>query len=112
LNTHPQLHEKNRLTVVFRVEPACLGPEGDQKIEEFCRYAQQKLAIQDAHFVSCRIVPRYDNSLLEMEYSIAEKRLNGDQVTRYMEVFQACPNTFENNLNDEVTQLINDFLGY
>jgi hypothetical protein len=112
LNTHPQIPHKSKLTVVFRIEPACLGPEGDQKIEEFCRYAQQKLAIPDAHFVSCRIVPRYDNSLLEMEYLISEKRLNSDQVTRYMDAFQACPKAFENNLNEEVTQLISDFMGH
>ncbi len=106
------LPEEKKLTVVFRIEAGCLGPTGDQKIEDFCRYAQQEISSLDADYVNWRITPRSDKSLPEMEYMITGKRLNHDQAARYLAAFQADLNRFEEHLNDKMTQFINDFLGH
>ncbi|MFT6898769.1 MAG: hypothetical protein ACJA13_003196, partial [Paraglaciecola sp.] len=33
-----------KLTVTFRVEPGCLGPDGISHIEAFCKFAKREVA--------------------------------------------------------------------
>ena len=72
----PQLPDSKKLTVVYRVEPGCLGPTGRDNIEAFCDYANKELAPTDSGFVNWEIMPRYDKSLPEMQYLIANKKLD------------------------------------
>lgn len=107
-----QLPEEKKLTIIFRIEAGCLGPTGDQKVDEFCRYAEKEIASLDADHVSWQITPRGDKSQLEIEYMTTGKRLNHDQAARYLAAFQVNLDEFEEHLNDKITQLINDFLGH
>jgi hypothetical protein len=107
-----QLPENKKLTVAFRVEPGCLGPTGDQKVDEFCRYAQKEIISLDADYVIWKITPRNDKSLPEMEYMVNGKRLSHEQAARYLAAFEANLGEFEEHLNDKITQFINDFLGH
>ena len=101
---------ERRLTVVFRVEAGCLGPDGENHVEGFCDFTQRRMDAIDADFIIWRIIPRDDKSLPEMEYRVGEKRLNHDQAKRYLQVFGKRLEEFEGHLHDQVVVLIEEYL--
>jgi hypothetical protein len=68
------LPESKKLTVTYRVESGCLGPQGKNKIVDFCQFAQKELEPLDADYVHWNIVPREDKSLPEMQYNVVGKK--------------------------------------
>jgi hypothetical protein len=100
-----------KLTVTFRVEPGCLGPDGIVHIEGFCKFAKKEVAGLDSGFVSCVITPRYDKSLLEIEYKTNNKRLDHDKAEKYLRVFGKELDDFEEHLQDTLSILIDQYLG-
>jgi hypothetical protein len=104
------LSDDKKLTVLFRVEPGCLGPDGATNIEAFCQYAQQNVTDIDAGFVIWQIIPRFDKSLPELEYQVNQKKLNHHQAVKYLNVFDECLDDFEMHLNDRLGQLIEAYL--
>lgn len=105
------LPREKKLTVVFRVEPGCLGPEGQKHAEEFCAFAQQACEPIDADFVHWEIVPRYDKSKPEHEYNINSRYLSHDKAEQYLALFGKSLDEFEGHFHDRVTQLIEEFHG-
>lgn len=73
------LPDEKKLTVVSRIEPGCLGPEGDNLVDDFCQFAQKGLASLDSDFVHWELSPRVDKSLPEMQYHLQQKRITHDQ---------------------------------
>ena len=104
--------ENTKLTVLSRIEPGCLGPEGEDKVDEFCVFAQKEFGSMEVDFVQWEISPRRDTSLSEIEYMMAGKRLSRDMVVRYLKRFGENHDEFELYLDDILTHLINQFLGY
>ena len=102
--------DDKKLTVLFRVEPGCLGPEGKLHVEKFCDFAQQELANTCANFVIWEIVPRHDKSLSELQYLINNISLSNDQATQYLRMFNMTRDEFGNMLQDKLAQLIDSFL--
>lgn len=100
-----------KLTVIFRVEPGCLGPDGIDHIEGFCKFAKAEVLTLDADFVSWEIIPRYDKTLAETEYKINEKRLTHDKLEKYLGVFAKQPDEFEEHLHEKLSVLIDQYLG-
>ncbi|GAA0855806.1 hypothetical protein [Aliiglaciecola litoralis] len=100
-----------KLTVTFRVEPGCLGPDGADHIEGFCKHAKQVVASLDSDFVRWVIVPRYDKSLDETEYRTNGKRLDYDKAALYLNVFGKDLDEFEEHLQDSLSDLIDEYLG-
>ena len=49
-----------QLTVIYRVEPGCLGPEGATHIEGFCQFAQPLVAAHTPAFMQWQLQPRFD----------------------------------------------------
>ena len=107
----PLPHEK-KLTVVFRIEPGSLGPNGDNHIEDFCKSAQKQLSNLDNEFINWEIIPRYDKTLPERQYKINNKLLPQEMAKRYLEMFDRQINHFEENLDENLGDLINKYLGY
>ena len=105
------LPQDKKLTVVFRVEPGCLGPNGSAHIEDFCGFARTQVESVDADFVHWQIVPRHDKSLPEMQYEVSSKRLNHIQAEKYLQVFDKSLDEFESHLFEKVTHLIETYLG-
>lgn len=105
------LPKNKKLNVLYRVEPGCLGPDGLEGIERFCRFAQQSVEALDAGFVHWDILPRIDKSLAEMEYRVLEKRLNHQQAAKYLSYFDKDLDEFEEHLHDRLGLLIESFLG-
>ena len=106
------LPQDKKLTVIFRIEPGCLGPEGESHIDEFCRYAQKEVESIDADFVHWILTPRKDKSLPEMQYQVSNKVLTHDKADRYLDVFEKSLDEFEEHLHAGVTHLIDQYLGH
>lgn len=100
-----------KLTVTFRVEPGCLGPDGADHIEGFCKHAKKSVASLDSDFVRWVITPRYDKSLPETEYKTNNKRLSRDKAQLYLQVFDKNLDEFEEHLDDHLGELIDQYLG-
>jgi translation initiation factor 2 alpha subunit (eIF-2alpha) len=100
-----------KLTVTFRVEPGCLGPDGIDHIEQFCKFAKHEVANLDSDFVRWVITPRFDKSLLETEYKTNNKRLDHDKAQKYLQVFGKELDEFEEHLQERLAELIDQFLG-
>lgn len=105
------LPEDRKLTVILRVEPGCLGPDGKDHVDAFCHFAQEKAQALDSHFLNWEIVPRHDKALLEIQYKIADKTLSHAQAAKYLEAFERYIDEFEEGLQDRLGILIDQFLG-
>lgn len=99
-----------KLSVLCRVEPGCLGPDGREHIEAFCNLAQQAMKHFAVDLVTWTLVPRYDKTLPEMEYSIDNKWLSRAQVSIYFNTLGQDLDTFEEAFNDKLTAFINLYL--
>jgi len=111
MKTTLPLPEEQRLTVLFRVESGCLGPDGHNHVEGFCRFAQHRMTAIDADFICWQIVPREDKSKPEMQYQVRAKRLSHDQADRYLQVFGKTLDEFEGHLHEQLVLLIDEYLG-
>lgn len=100
-----------KLTVMFRVEPGCLGPDGADHIEGFCKYAKKQVAGLHSDFIRWVITPRWDKTLPETEYKTNNKRLAFDKAEKYLSVFGQDLNEFEEALQDRLSEMIDEYLG-
>jgi hypothetical protein len=101
---------EKKLTVIFRLEEDCLGPDGIQSVDQFCQHAEDHVSTIDADFVHWVIQARHDASLTEMEYSINHKKLTHDQAAKYLLMFDKQLDDFEAHLHDSLTTLIDNYL--
>lgn len=97
-----------KLNVLFRVEPGCLGPDGINHVERFCKYAALRM---DASYIRWVITPRYDKSLPEIEYKVGNKQINPYQAQQYLIVLDKSMEDFEEILQEKLAELIDEFLG-
>lgn len=100
-----------KLNVMFRVEPGCLGPDGADHVEEFCKFAKKEVTALDKEFVRWVITPRWDKSLPEMEYKVKNKKLDHDKAEKYLQLFDKSLDEFEEHFQELLAELIDDFLG-
>lgn len=99
-----------KLSVLCRVEPGCLGPDGREHIEAFCTLAQQAMKHFAVDLVTWTLVPRYDKTMPEMEYTVDHKNLSRSQVYQYFNTLGQDLDTFEEVFNDKLTAFINLYL--
>ncbi|PKF63865.1 hypothetical protein CW745_01550 [Psychromonas sp. psych-6C06] len=99
------------MTVIFRMEPGSLGPDGAQYINEFCEFAQMQLQACAPIYIRWAIVPRLDKSLAEMEFQVANKKLAAAKASQYLAVFDENLNHFEEQLEDNLEAIINQYFG-
>ncbi len=99
-----------KLTLLFRVEPGCLGPDGKVYIDEFCHLAQQAFASNQHPWLAIKIVPRYDKQRPETEYLLGERGLNRSKAERYMMLHGKALSQLECQLNDLISDLIDHYL--
>lgn len=105
------LSDEKKLTVLFRVEPGCLGPKGVQHVDPFCASTQQLLQQQAAQFIRWQVLPRHDKTLPEMDYAINGKGLNRDLAARYLAHFGLGIDDFEMQAFDQLPEMIDQFFG-
>lgn len=105
------LPQDKKLTIVFRVEPGCLGPDGHSQVEDFCFFAQKEFEQLDSDFIHWEITPRFDKSLPEMQYQINNKKLTHDKAEKYLSLFNKGLDEFEAHLHNTLASQIDKFLG-
>jgi hypothetical protein len=110
-NNLPLVAEK-KLTVLFRLEPGCLGPEGESHIEKFCQLAQSEFASLFSDFVHWDIIPRNDKTLPEMQYMIGGRKLSQDKATKFLALFDVNLPEFEQELHKNLALCIDRYLGH
>ncbi len=106
------LDSDKKLTVIFRIEAGCLGPEGESLVEKFCVYAQKGVETIDADYINWVIEPRHDKASAEMEYKIKNKKLDHKKAEKYLRLFEKELDEFEMHLQDKLANLIDDFMGH
>lgn len=106
------LADEKKLTVINRIEPGCLGPEGASHVDGFCKFAQGELASLDSDFVHWELSPRLDKNLAEMQYKLTNKSLNHQQAEKYLGLFNESLDEFESHLHEKLAGLIDQFLGH
>ncbi len=112
MNSNFPLPQEKKLTVLFRVEPGSLGPDGSEHVGKFCDFAQKEFELIDSDFIHWEIVPRYDKSLPEMEYRVGVKILTHDKAEKYLKIFEKILDEFEDDLVKTLSRLIGQFLGH
>lgn len=110
MTNKPVLQDSHKLTVLCRIEPGCLGPNGVELIKDFCRYAQSRVKDIDEAFVIWQLVPRHDKTLPEMHYSISGKSLDHAKAERYLSYFNQQLADFEDHFHNRLADLIDDYL--
>ncbi|MFC3093513.1 hypothetical protein DRW07_04755 [Alteromonas sediminis] len=98
-----------KLILLYRIEPGCLGPEGGEHVEAFCDFARKKLKDKHKHFMRWTIKPRYDKGLPELEFQIKNAPISREQAAKFMVAFDVNINAFEEQLEEELAQLVDDF---
>lgn len=106
-----QLPDNKKITAIFRIEPGCLGPEGNKHIEKFCEVARREFTLKDNHFSRWMIVPRHDKSLPELDYMLAQRPLSRDHAARFLELFDQDIDEFEMDAVDLLPEMIDQYFG-
>jgi len=105
------LPNEKKMTVIFRMEPGSLGPDGLQYIEEFCTFAQTQLQACAAYYLNFFIEARINKTLPEMSFVLANKSLNQTQVEKYLALFDEDYSHFEDQLETNLEAIVDQFFG-
>ena len=98
--------------MLFRLESGCLGPDGSNHIDAFCLQAQKQFAAIDSDFIDWEIIPRQDKSLPERQYKINNKLISREMAKKYLNLFNRNIDNFEENIDEKLGEIINQYLGY
>lgn len=110
-NSSP-LSEGKKLSVIYRIEPGCLGPKGESIVSSFCTFAQKEIQTLSSNYIGLNIVPRNDKALPEMEYSATGKKLSNSQADKYLSMLGKNLDDFEYELSTKMAALINEYMGH
>lgn len=102
---------QKKLTVIFRIEAGCLGPQGLSHVDRFCVQARAKLQSLHGNFIQWDVVPRSDKALPEIDYAVNGKKLSRDQASRFLSVFNFEIDNFEMTVFDELPEMIDQYFG-
>ena len=100
-----------KINVICRVEPGCLGPDGADHVEAFCKKAQTEFDQIDPCSVDWELIPRWDKTKPEIQYLLAGKLLNEQQTKMYLSAMGREHDDFEGRLFQQLTACINQFFG-
>lgn len=103
----PSIPKEKKLSVLFRLEPGCLGPQGIEYVDSFCEFVNKQ--VQQPYFSELIIVPRFDKSLSEWEYQINNRNLDESKVAIYLSLFKTDKNAFEQQFEEQLTENIELF---
>ena len=102
--------DKQSLLLQYRIEAGCLGPSGQDFVEDFCFFAFAELATFEDKLIRWEIIPRYDKKLPEFEYRLyGSKILSRNQASRYLQAFGKSLDKVESDFDDKLAELIDQF---
>jgi hypothetical protein len=100
-----------KMTVICRVEPGCLGPEGASHVEAFCKLGQTEFDAIDPDIIDWVIVPRFDKHQPEIQYKLNGRYLSGPQSDQYLKALGKDQDAFEEALFKQLTISVNHYFG-
>jgi hypothetical protein len=100
-----------KITVICRVEPGCLGPDGANHVEKFCLLAQKEFDKLEPDQVKWQIIPRFDKDKPEIQYKLNDQYLTEDQSNVYLKALKKDPDQFEESLFKLLTESVNHYFG-
>lgn len=103
-------NENIHITVLYRVEPGCLGPEGKFFIEDFCAYANEIFGNVLCEHIDWLFVPRHDKTLPEIQYQYKERNLSREMAQKLFKIKSIDIDNFEELVNERLPDLIDKFL--
>jgi len=98
-----------KMTVIFRLEAGCLGPEGKSHIIAFCNFAQKRANKIAPAYIDLKITPRISKDMPEIQYTLNNKGLSTPRVEKYLSLFKDDTDTFEETLNENLILLIEEY---
>mgnify|MGYP000004305692 FL=1 len=98
-----------KITVICRVEPGCLGPDGIDHVDEFCLFAQKEFDLLDTQIIDWKITPRTDKILDEIQYKLKGRFLSGNQAQLYLNALGRKKTDFEDILFSQLSQSVNNY---
>jgi len=111
MTEHAARSATKHLLLQYRVEAGCLGPSGQDFVEDFCFFAYAALAPAEGEVFHWEIIPRYDKTLPEFEYRLqGTKSLSRDQAMRYLRAFDKNLDEMEDAFDDKLAELIDQFI--
>ena len=99
-----QISDERKIRLMNRVEPGCLGPDGANHIEDFCRFANKH--IKSPHYGLFVFLPRYDKQKDERQYSVNSRNLSQVQAKAYLNHFDIDIDNFEEQLDELLAKAI------
>jgi hypothetical protein len=99
-----QISDEKKIRLMYRVEPGCLGPQGAEHIEDFCRYANKH--IKSPFYSILLFLPRYDKLKDERQYTVSSRNLSQAQAKAYLARFEINIESFEEQLDELLTKAI------
>ncbi|MDO2947505.1 hypothetical protein [Aeromonas simiae] len=99
-----------KLTLLFRIEPGCLGPDGPQHIAPFCTLAMQLFPRLEPDRVQWQIVPRHDKRLDELEFHLASRRLSEEQASQYLAQTGVSLPQLRERIDETLARLVERYL--
>lgn len=105
----PRLPLYKKLSILIRLEPGCLGPDGKNHIEVFCSDAKPKLKSFHGGIIRWNIEPRYDKSLPEIEYQLHKETVSNKQLEDFFTEFDIALGDFEEALDERLAELIEHY---
>jgi len=100
-----------KITVICRVEPGCLGPDGADHVVEFCKLGQKEFDLIDSDHVNWEIIPRLDKNKAEIQYKLNDRYLSEQQASLYLKALGKDPETFEEALFKQLAESVNHYFG-
>jgi len=111
MNNPSDLPDRKKLTVIYRVEHGCLGPQGKDHVDKFCDFAQKSFTGPWSAFIEWRFIPRNGISQPEIQYEINSRLLSNDKAEKYLEMFETSVEHLENHLHEKIVALIEQYMG-
>ena len=109
MSIEKSLPDDKKLHVICRLEAGCLGPDGENHINDFCTFVQKKIEAIDVNIILWEVLSRKDKTLPEMEYKINNKKLSHDQARKYLEMFDRSIDDFEELYYEKIFSLIDEY---
>ncbi|MEM7209046.1 MAG: hypothetical protein AAF434_14580 [Pseudomonadota bacterium] len=103
--------DKTRVLITYRIEPGCLGPDGDQHVDAFCEFVQPYLSVLYPRSCTWNVVPRHDKALDEIEYSLIGRKLTKAQSLKFFESMNSDLPRIEQQAQTVLVESIEVYLG-
>ncbi len=98
-----------KLSIVYRIEPGCLGPRGIDLIASFCEYLQAQDHLYNSDYYTWTLIPRLDKSIAELQYYLADKRITQAQAEQYLKLFHVDLKAIESNFDNLLELTIREY---